>query len=81
MGQAGSLTKNLDEPMRKPRVRKIFPVALSVAETAEAVGASVRGVREWIATGKLPAHLAKRGRKLIIVSDLVDFIRTNLPRA
>jgi excisionase family DNA binding protein len=65
---------------RLPRVRRIFPVSLSVAETAVATGLNVRTVKQHIAENRLPAYKAKGRRRLVLVADIVEFIRKFLER-
>jgi hypothetical protein len=63
-------------PRRHQRTKFLFPTCLSPAEVSATTGASIREVREWIVTMRLPCFaVGKHGRKLVLVRDLEDFIR------
>ena len=62
-----------------PRVAsRLYPICLTVAETAAAIGVHRETVYEWIAAG-LPLYRIGTKRK-ILVADLVEHIRANVKR-
>lgn len=63
---------------RKSRASRLWPITLSVAEVAAALGIDRTHVYSMIAGG-LPLYRIGVKRK-ILVADLVDFIRANFKR-
>lgn len=62
-----------------PRVAsRIYPIMLSVAEVAAAIGVERVTVYEWIANG-LPLYRIGVKRK-ILVADLVEYLRAHLKK-
>jgi excisionase family DNA binding protein len=62
-----------------PRIAsRIYPIMLSVAETAAAIGVDRTVVYEWI-EGGLPLYRIGVKRK-ILVADLVEYVRAHMKR-
>jgi hypothetical protein len=66
--------------MGRPRVRRIFPITLSLAEASDATQFSVAELRHYVDLDLLPAYKTKFGRHIVLVEDLVSFIRSQMPR-
>jgi hypothetical protein len=60
------------------RERKIFPIALTVAELSAATGWHRSVIYQWLAAG-LPRYRVGV-RKVLLVADVVEFIRENCER-
>jgi hypothetical protein len=68
-------------PRRKPRVRPVWPIVLSLSEISVATHIPIRTVRDWVrGPNPLPVYGARNGRKLVFVADLVEYLKTSLQR-
>lgn len=68
--------------MGRPRKRSLFPIALSIDATAEALSIPRRIVVDAIAAGELVAYGPGPGRRIrILVADCTDWIARTWPRA
>lgn len=67
--------------MPRARKRPLFPVALSPAAAADALGVSPKKIREAINSGALSAYDAGGNRVRILVCDLVEYVRSWWPHA
>jgi len=61
---------------REPR--KLFPIAMTVAELSQATGWDRKTIYAWCAHGLIRYRVGVR--KVLFVADVVDFIRTNCER-
>jgi hypothetical protein len=63
--------------MGRPRKRRLFPVAVTIAEAVDVLGCRPRTIRSALQDGRLVARKTPDdNRKLILVCDLVDFVKT-----
>jgi hypothetical protein len=58
------------------RTRFLFPTSLGIREAAKVSRLSVAKLKQRINDGTIPAYIAENGRKLVLVADLVAYIRT-----
>ncbi len=68
---------------RAPRVRRLFPLALTPAEVSEVTGMSIRDVKQSIVDMRLPAYRKPgnvKARQFVLVEDIVSFVRRELER-
>lgn len=68
---------------KRVRSRRIFPIALAPAQVAEATGMTIREVRQAILNMQLPAYRKPgnvKARQLVLVEDVVRFVRLHLER-
>lgn len=65
---------------RAPRVRRIWPISLTVSEAAIAAGMSLNDMRSHVAAGRIPAYISKFRRRLVLVEDVVIFIKKHLEK-
>ena len=68
--------------MARLRKRSLFPIALSKAEAATALGVSIRVVDRAVAEGKLPIYRTPYGirKDKILVQDIVEWIKRDWKR-
>ena len=69
--------------MGRPRLKRLFPIALSLSAAAEAIQVPRRVLAEAIyIDGTLPAFVGPTNSiRRVIASDLEDWIRETWPRA
>ena len=68
--------------MGRPRKRSLFPIALSIEATAEALDIPKRVLVRAIEENQLAAFGPGPGRRVrVIVADAVQWVRTYWPRA
>jgi hypothetical protein len=65
--------------MSRARVKKLFPIALSINAAADALMCRPDEVRELIAVSGIPVFQQKMRRR-VLVQDLVAAIRTHWPK-
>jgi len=64
-----------------PRTRSLFPVALSVQASADALKIPRRVIADAIKSAELVAYAGSGRRVRILVPDLIEWVRTTWPRA
>lgn len=63
--------------MSRPRVKKIFPIALSASAAATAMDLPPAHIKRAVASGALVAREGPGNRARILVADLIEWWRDN----